>query len=417
MSNKKGMFLKVILILTTIFIASVIIGGTYFYLGLSRLSENSVDIQNNTADMEDINKIDTDDTKESINILALGVDIGTPGSEEENDPKRTDTMILIHYDKINKTVSIISIPRDTLIKINGRNTKINAAHAIGGVQYSVSAVENLLGVRIDYYGKLNYEGFREIIDSIGGITMEIEYDMDYDDPAQDLHIHFKKGERVHLDGEKAEHFFRWRKNNNGSGLAEGDIGRIKNQQIFMSKLVEKVKSPRIIPRIPGILMTMPRYVETNMSGDEILKYGYAFIRANEINMETLKGNTKYIRGLSYFIYDERNNKGIVNKLNNVVGNKVGIEKEKVKIEVLNGTGETGLAAKYREYLKSKGYSNISTGNTNYTETTKIQLNEDFNRKQVKYIEEEFLIDKSEGENNESFDIIIILGKDYKDYLE
>jgi anionic cell wall polymer biosynthesis LytR-Cps2A-Psr (LCP) family protein len=71
--------------------------------------------------------------------------------------------------------------------------------------------------------------------------MEISSNMNYDDDSQNLHIHFEKGETVHLDGEKAEEFFRWRKNNNGTGLAEGDLGRIENQHMFIEKVIDKLK--------------------------------------------------------------------------------------------------------------------------------------------------------------------------------
>ncbi|QGU96838.1 LytR family transcriptional regulator [Clostridium bovifaecis] len=402
--------------IVAIIIGVVIASGVYFYIGLSRLSENAELQENNIENIGNENQNGAEDNKESINILALGVDIGTAGAESERDPKRTDTMMVIHYDKLSKAVSIVSIPRDTLIKVNKKNTKINAAHAIGGVRYAVDAVEKLLDIDINYYGKVNYEGFREIIDSIGGVDIQIENNMDYDDSAQDLHIHFKKGETVHLDGKKAEEFFRWRKNNNGTGLAEGDLGRIENQHAFISKVMDKLKSPKIIPRIPSIFMTLPKYAETNMSGDEIIKYGYAFIRSGDVNIETLKGHTKYIGGISYFVYDKNKNKELLSKINNVtVDNKVNIDKSKLNIQVLNGTDKTGLAARYREYLREKGYNNISVGNTEYSEDTRIFLSKNFNNKQVKYIKQDFKINniKNIEKNDEKFDIIVILGKNNK----
>ncbi len=82
--------------------------------------------------------------------------------------------------------------------------------------------------------------------------MYIEQDMNYDDPGQDLHIHFNKGETVHLDGKKAEEFFRWRKNNDGTGLANGDVDRIKNQQKFMNAVIDKVLSVSTITKIDSI---------------------------------------------------------------------------------------------------------------------------------------------------------------------
>lgn len=104
---------------------------------------------------------------------------------------------------------------------------------------------------------------------------------------------------------RQKNFFRWRKNNNGTGFADGDLGRIENQHKFISKVVEKVKSPSIIPKIPNILSTIPDYVETDMSPEEIIKYGYVVTKGDKssINMITLQGEAKYIGNVSYFIYD------------------------------------------------------------------------------------------------------------------
>lgn len=252
---------------------------------------------------------------EPVNLLLMGVDIGDPKSKSIDDPKRTDTLILINYDPIIDEINMVSIPRDTLIKINGKNLKINSAHAIGGVNYTIQAVEALLDLDINYYGKVDYRGFREIIDAIGGIDMKINRRMDYDDPSQNLSIHFKKGEIAHLDGEKAEEFFRWRKNNDGTGLADGDIGRIENQHLLIEKVIDKIKSPAYAAKI---LPVIPKYVETNMKPEEIIKYGYLLARTekDKVSMVTLKGDTDYIDNLSYFIYDRRQNKELLSKLHN-----------------------------------------------------------------------------------------------------
>lgn len=419
--KKKNIFIKTILTLFTLIICLVVIGGIYFYQGISKLSEGAKEInkkfQNSGAIVENIDYDEEDEDKKSINILALGVDVGTPGVDDKNDPKRTDTMLLINYNSETDKVNVVSIPRDTLIRINGKNIKINSAHAIGGVEYAVDAVEKLLDISIDYYGKVDYEGFRKLIDSIGGIDMKIEHNMDYDDPSQNLHIHFKKGETVHLDGEKAEGFFRWRKNNDGTGLAEGDLGRIENQHVFMAKLLDKLKSPWIIPRIPAILMTLPKYCETNMSADEIIKYGFLFIRANEVSMERLKGEAQYLKGLSYFVYDKNDNKELLDKLHNrnISKEEISINKKEIKIKVLNATNKSGLASNYKKYLQSKGYNNINIGNTNPAKKSAIIFQNNFDNMHQDYIKTDFGITtiKNFDDKFKGFDIIVMLGEDHK----
>ncbi|MCB2288742.1 LCP family protein [Clostridium sp. CS001] len=383
----------------------------YFYFYLSNFNNNAVDLSSNLSskDIEQIKK-----TGKSCNILIMGVDVGTPGSVNANDPKRTDTLIVAHYNAEDGKINLVSIPRDILININGKNQKINAAHAIGGVKYAVAAVEKLLSIKIDYYGKVDYEGFRKVIDAIGGIDMDITRNMNYDDPTQNLSIHFKKDTTVHLDGKKAEEFFRWRKNNDGTGFQDGDLGRIENQHMFIGKVMDKVKNPLIVLKIPGILSAIQDYVEVNMDGSEIMKYGYIFasIGRDKLSMDTLKGDAKYISGISYLIYDEDQNKEIVSKLQD--SNVKFIDKSNLNIKVINGTKKPGLASDFKEFLAEKGYSKVTTENGPATSKTKIEV-----YKGDKEIEEDlkkdFKIDNIEFllPTKDNFDMIVILGEDHE----
>ncbi|ENK0839324.1 LCP family protein [Clostridium botulinum] len=406
--RKKSRSLKIIIILFSFIILLGILG--YFYLlgftNNSKLGEGKI----NTKKAE---------AGEPVNILVMGVDIGDPGSKEASDPKRTDTMLVVNYNPKTKNINMVSVPRDTRVTMNGKKIKINSAHAINGVNGSIAAVENLLGIEINNYAKIDYEGFRKVIDAIGGVEMDITRNMNYDDPSQNLHIHFQKGTTVHLDGKKAEEFFRWRKNNNGTGFADGDLGRIENQHKFISKVVEKVKSPSIIPKIPNILSTIPDYVETDMSPEEIIKYGYAVTKGDKssINMITLQGEAKYIGNVSYFIYDREKNRDIVYTLKaggtSQKDNNTEIDKSEIKIKVLNGTKVNGLAADCERKLKEMGYSNIVTGNGEKRDFTKVRLKKDSSISTGE-IENYLNIPNIEKniQSDENFDIIILLGKDF-----
>lgn len=406
--RKKSRSLKIIIMLFSFIILLGILG--YFYLlgftNNSKLGEGKI----NTKKAE---------AGEPVNILVMGVDIGDPGSKEASDPKRTDTMLVVNYNPKTKNINMVSVPRDTRVTMNGKKIKINSAHAINGVNGSIAAVENLLGIEINNYAKIDYEGFRKVIDAIGGVEMDITRNMNYDDPSQNLHIHFQKGTTVHLDGKKAEEFFRWRKNNNGTGFADGDLGRIENQHKFISKVVEKVKSPSIIPKIPNILSTIPDYVETDMSPEEIIKYGYAVTKGDKssINMITLQGEAKYIGNVSYFIYDREKNRDIVYTLKaggtSQKDNNMEIDKSEIKIKVLNGTKVNGLAADCERKLKEMGYSNIVTGNGERRDFTKVRLKKDSSISTGE-IENYLNIPNIEKniQSDENFDIIILLGKDF-----
>lgn len=414
-------FRNFMLIFLLIILLAGIGGAGYFYFYLSSFNkplDKYSEVIKPTAVKKD----------EPVNVLVMGVDIGTPGAKNANDPKRTDTILLLHYDPKEGAASLISIPRDTMVEINGKKNKINAAHAIGGVNYLIDAVEKLLDIKVNYYGKVDYAGFREIVDAIGGIDMPIKYRMDYDDPAQNLHIHFKKGTTVHLDGKKAEQFFRWRENNDGTGLAEGDLGRIENQHLFISKVIDKLKSPSIIPKIPGILSTIPNYAETNMGVQDIVKYGYIMstIDKQKLNTVTLKGDAKYVGGVSYFIYDKNKNKDILAKLHNTSDLQEGsassddeqivdksFDKSNVKLKVLNGTGKSGLAANFAELAKEKGYSNVITGNSSKTQRSKVTIY-GMDSTAVSAVKEDFGIDNVElmPDNGGKSNIVVLLGKDY-----
>ncbi|WP_195923589.1 LCP family protein [Clostridium tepidum] len=404
--KKKRRALKIIIVFCTFIILLGVLG--YFYLlgftNNSKLGKGKI----NTKKAE---------AGEPVNILVMGVDIGDPNSKEASDPKRTDTMLVVNYNPKTKEINIVSVPRDTRVTVNGKKMKINSAHAVNGVNGAIDAVENLLGIEINNYVKVDYEGFRKIIDAIGGVEMEITRNMNYDDPSQNLHIHFQKGTTVHLDGKKAEEFFRWRKNNNGTGLADGDLGRIENQHKFMSKVIEKVKSPSIIPKIPNILSTIPDYIETDMSPEEIIKYGYAVTKGDNsnINMITLKGEAKYIGNISYFIYDREKNRDIIYtlKTGSTLQNNAEVDKSEIKIKVLNGTKVNGLAANCQKKLKEMGYNNIVTGNGERRDFTKIRLKKDSSIS-TEEIENYLNIANIEKnlQSDENFDIIILLGKDF-----
>jgi len=354
-----------------------------------------------------------------VNILVSGVDIGDPKANLSDDQKRTDTIILVNYNPKTGALNLVSIPRDTLIKIKGHNQKINASNVLGGDGYLTKAVEDLLDIDVNYTARINYEGFRKLIDAIGGVDMYITRNMYYDDASQNLHIYFKKGTTVHLDGDKAEEFFRWRENNDGTGLADGDIGRINNQHLFIQKVIEKVKTPAILARIPSIMSIVPQYVSTSMKPEEMLKYAVTFanLDKSKIAMSTLKGTTPMIGGVSYFVYDEKQNAELLASIKGTGSGSADaaeLDKSAVKIEVLNGTTRTGLAANYAAKLKESGFtSSISTGNGTKSAKSKIILY-GVDESLVSQIKKEFAIQNVETHDQKTgnFDIIVLLGDDY-----
>jgi LCP family protein required for cell wall assembly len=404
----KNKFKVSLLVLLVLLIIISLCTGAIFYKYLGKFSKN---YNGNAAEK---------DTSLPTNILFLGMDIGDPAQKNNDSIKRTDTIMLVRLIPKEKKAYIVSIPRDMMIKIKNSSQKINAAFSIGGDSAIKQAVENIMTVDIDYVVKLNYDGFRSFVDAIGGVEMTIDRNMYYDDSAQDLHIKFKKGQTVLLDGKKAEEFFRWRKNNDGTGLANGDLDRIDNQHKFIEKVVEKCTSITIVPKIGKILDILPKYIETDMPPKTLLALGKEAIELNKENvkMYTLKGVPRTIDGISYLIYDKEANTEIINsfsdkdskgKVNNE--NSKQIDKSSLKIKVLNGTKTQGLASKYMKELQNKGYKNIEIGNTKEASKSEIQLKDNSLKDTVS---SDININKftNISKNDDNFDIIVILGKDF-----
>lgn len=352
----------------------------------------------------------------TVNILLLGLDVGDVNHPEIEANKRTDTIMVINYNPTTKKMHVVSIPRDTMIDINGKRWKINAAYPIGGDARVIEEVEDLLDIKINYLAKVNYKGFREFIDAIGGVDMYIEHDMHYTDKSQKLKIDFDKGTTPHLNGEDAEKFFRWRKNDDGTGLPNGDLDRIKNQHKFIEEVVKKCTSPTMLFKIPKVLDVVGNNIETNISGDALLKYGFKFIglKSGDIIMTTLKGTPQMIEGQSYVVADKSANSDLIKALNSSDTSLDKVSREDVKIRILNGTKIGGLAASYQLELNQKGYETITTGNGELTNDTYIMVNDPNIKDMIKKDLPKFSNFKKLDESKyPGANVVIVLGSDAK----
>ena len=354
---------------------------------------------------------------EALNVLLLGMDIGDPNQVNNDGIKRTDTIMLLNYNPTSKNAKIVSIPRDTLVKKNSTYYKINAAYQIGGESNIKKIVEDMLSVNINYLVKIDYEAFRDFIDAIGGVNIDIERDMIYDDNVQNLHINLKKGKNQHLNGKDAEGFFRWRKNNDGTGFANGDLDRIQNQHKFMKNVLDKCTSPTIVFKIPKILKSISNNVETNMPAGKIFSYGMKVmdLDGNNIEMTTINAEPRMIDGQSYVVFNKDSNKQLIQSLHSSSKGYSGIKKENVKILLLNGTKINGLAAQVKGDLNVAGWTRVDTGNTNPAEKSEIMTNDDDIKKLLNADMQKIKKSSSKPENQEytSYDVVVILGNDYK----
>ena len=184
------------------------------------------------------------------------------GSDDGNG--NSDTNILVAVDAKNDFIYGVSIPRDTKAVWNGKNHKINAALGSGGMELMAEVVEDQLGIPVDYTVSVDLRGFAALVNAIGGVTFDVPIDMDYDDPYQDLHIHFSAGPQ-YLTGEEALKVVRFRHNNDGSGYGSEDVGRMQTQQNFLKAVAKQTLTVDNLGRIDEFVKIFEAYVDTDLT--------------------------------------------------------------------------------------------------------------------------------------------------------
>ncbi|MDR7426213.1 MAG: LCP family protein [Armatimonadota bacterium] len=215
-----------------------------------------------------------------VNILVIGTDV-TIGPRRQILPlARADSLLLVSVDPEEGKINALSIPRDTRAAIPGVGvTKINAAYAFGGPGLTIRAVEQLLGLRVDYYVKLGPASFARLVDAIGGVEVEVEKDMRYTDTWAGLRINLKKGLQV-LDGAQAEGYIRFRHD------ALGDIGRVERQQKILLAIFRKLKNPAMLVRAPHLIRAFTDNTQTNLTLPEMMSLGMFALRLEEADIRT-----------------------------------------------------------------------------------------------------------------------------------
>jgi polyisoprenyl-teichoic acid--peptidoglycan teichoic acid transferase len=297
-----------------------------------------------------------------VNVLVLGVDrvLDPKATGDDLFTGHSDSMLLVHVNPQLKSVNVLSIPRDTQVEIpNIGITKINQANASGGPALVGKVVTDTFnGVPVDRYVRFSTDAFRELIDQVGGVRVYVPIDMVYEDKTQKLSINLKQGWQT-LNGDQAEQFARFR--NDGFG----DIGRVQRQQTLLKSLKEQMASPFVVPRIPGILQAMQKYVDTNLSLEEmsaILNYGLG-LDQKAVKMVLLPGrfsDPKEFRA-SYWIMDDRKRDRIMtdffeiadpNTASNAAPNT---ETAPLRIAIQNASSKPKAAEALQEKLAKAGY--------------------------------------------------------------
>ncbi|WP_317996236.1 LCP family protein [Vulcanimicrobium alpinum] len=227
-----------------------------------------------------------------LNLLLLGY---------QGDEGNSDTVILVHLDIDRRTATLVSIPRDTWVPIPGHGyQKINAAIGFGGPAGSAKAVTALTGVPIDATIAVQPEGAKQLVDAMGGMNVDVEHDMDYDDNYGNLHIHLKRGEQ-YLTGGQVLGYMRFRHD------AESDWGRVRRQQIVLKSLIDQMGLPQNWAKLPRLLALARTDMQTTLTDPQLaaLLEIYRGVPADNIRTFTMPGRAAFVGDASVVLVDQR----------------------------------------------------------------------------------------------------------------
>lgn len=316
-------------------------------------------------------------TPSAMNILMLGSD---HRETEEEEHGRSDTIILVHVDPDADYLSVMSLPRDLRVEVPGYGLeKINSAFALGGPALTIKTVEQLTGVDINHYVEVDFEAFKDITDSLGGVYVDVDRRYYNDDPRWEL-IKLAPGYQL-LNGSDALDYVRFRHDLNM------DFGRMERQQRFLTALREQAMGWDLPFKLPKLVGALFRNVNTDLGTNDILKLAYWGIRlaGDRIRQISVTGATDTIDGLSYVLADDEAIVDAVADFLTVPGaagtSNTSVEREDrasveqttttsaprvdlsgIELDVLNGNGRAGEAAAAAEWLQSLGAKIVYVGN-------------------------------------------------------
>jgi polyisoprenyl-teichoic acid--peptidoglycan teichoic acid transferase len=349
--------------------------------------------------------------KQKLRVLVMGLDENWDEKDQMyTSGTRSDTMLGVNIDLASHQVAIVSIPRDLWVHIpKSGYGKINEAIADGGPQRSEkTVVDNLNMPLFDNYLILKIDATKNLVDALGGLDVNVEKTMDYDDSWGHLHIHLKKGPQ-HLNGEQVVGYVRFRHD------PEGDYGRMRRQRQVIGDLVKRVKDPMIFTKLGSLIALFQDNVRTDLTYDKIFYLALALrgettAMVHTTQLPVLEGFTG---GQSVLFYDAANGRPIVQKYM-VVGFGNQFDPATVHVTVHNGSGQPGAASALADYLRQRGFTVVATGNaatfnnarTKVKGVDKNMVGEVAKRLPIKDV------DESTGDVDGA-DIDITIGRDYR----
>lgn len=363
--------LRILLVIVIILVIAVIaLAGTYFFINWQK------DVQDKeSGDKNIIERLVVPEKKEEpvVTCLFLGV-----------NGNLTDFIMLGQYNPNTREIGLLSIPRDTNVGNNSVDGKINSAYSSRGMDKLKKQVTEITGIEIDYHVLFKTKILRQVVDKIGGVTVDVPINMNYDDPYQNLYIHLKKGTQK-LTGSQAEQFCRFRKNNDGSGYPGGDVERTKAQQKFIKAFISELLKVDNISKIPDLINIVLEGTKTNVTLNVAKEYidDVIALKTDRITTNTLPGSARMGKSplgymTSYYYYDAEKTKTMVDEMfhsssivsgettvsvtsSNVVGKDESGELT-VRVELLNAGTTSNVINNLVDKLRKENFYVVKIGN-------------------------------------------------------
>ena len=338
----------------------------------------------------------------------------------------TDTIMIFKYNPKTQQAYLISVPRDTYTGYNKANAtasdKINCLYLKGDPNKTLNAVNRVTGLDLKYYVIVDTEALKALVDTVGGIYFDVPIDMKYTDKKQDLYIRLKAGYQL-LDGNKAEQLLRFRHNSDGTSYSaeygDNDTGRMKTQRNFLKAVMQQSLRPTNILKIGDFIDIAQTYIKTNIPIDIMKKYIAPAVNFNVDNLETgtIPGVNEKCNGVWVFITNKYRTQTYFNDMDTKLSGIDEISKEElsnIKIEILNGSGNSKNLTKVKNLFTDAGFTISKTGKTNSTSKTSIINNAEISENITNSIQALLKLGEvSKSTSTEpTSDITIILGKDF-----
>lgn len=302
-------FFRILLLIVLLATIGGVGYGAYLLYTINQVADDSYKELDSTKTSE-LREEEVTMDEDPVTILLTGID-----DYVENDKGRADVLLLLALNPKTKEIAMVSIPRDTLAYIPdvGEKRKINSSYAYGDMEGTVETVQNFLDVPVDYYIKTGVDGFKDVVDELGGITVNVPFDFKQVD-LDNKYVYFKKGE-MDLDGREALAFVQMRYED-----PEGDFGRQKRQQEAIRAMAEKAISLNTISKADKVIKTAGSHIETNIRLNELLglRTFYEDVKSKGFSKLSIEGQDDYINGGYYFVPDEESVEEVESELKRIL---------------------------------------------------------------------------------------------------